>query len=242
MQVTTQLGGLSCRVLQSSEGAPSALMVMAHGFGAPGDDLVGLHEQLVMLAPSLATVRFVFPAAPLSLQSLGYGDARAWWMIDFEKIQALNAGDLQALQEFRKLEPEGMARARAMVLKLVDEAVAQSGLPYSKLLLGGFSQGAMITTDVALRLPERPAALAILSGTLLVEDVWRAKASKRAGLPVLQSHGRLDPVLRFDAAERLRDLLIEAGSPPQWVPFDGAHAIPQPVLTALAQFLAARLG
>ena len=69
--------------------------------------------------------------APLSLQQLGYGDARAWWMIDFDKIQALNAGDLQVLQEFRKQEPEGMAKARALMLKLVDEAVAASGLPFS---------------------------------------------------------------------------------------------------------------
>src|SRR5437763_8486057 len=106
-----------------------------------------------------------------------------------------------------------MAKARAMVLKAVDEVLTQTGLPCSKLLLGGFSQGAMVTTDVALRLPERPAALAILSGTLLTEDVWRAKAKARAGLPIFQSHGRMDPILRFDAAERLRDLLTETGSP-----------------------------
>ena len=241
MQVTTKLGGLECKVLQEGEGAPRALVVMCHGFGAPGDDLVGLHEQLLLLAPSLKGVRFVFPAAPLSLQSMGYGDARAWWLIDFEKIQALNSGDAQALQEFRKAEPEGMSKARAMLLKAVDELTAQTGLPLSKLVLAGFSQGAMITTDVALRLPEPPAALAILSGTLLVEDVWKAKASARAGLPIFQSHGRVDPILRFDAAEQLRDLFNAAGSPPVWVPFDGPHAIPMGVLRKLAEFLAARL-
>jgi phospholipase/carboxylesterase len=228
--------------LQEDEGALRAVVVMCHGFGAPGDDLVGLHEQLLALAPSLRPVRFVFPAAPLSLQSMGYGEARAWWMIDFEKIQALNAGDLAQLEQFRKLEPEGMAKARAMMLKLVDEVLAQTGLPLAKVVLGGFSQGAMIATDVALRLPEPPAALAILSGTLLVEDVWKAKAKARAGLPILQSHGRVDPILRFDAAERLRDLFIEAGSPPQWVPFDGPHAIPAVVLRKLADFLAAHAG
>ena len=241
MQVTTQFGGLDCRVLQASEGAPSAVMVVAHGFGAPGDDLVGLHEQLLLLAPSLKPVRFVFPAAPLSLQAMGAGDARAWWMIDFEKIQALNAGDLRLLQEFRKEEPQGMSKARAMMLKLLDEVLAQTGLPFSKLLLGGFSQGAMIATDLALRLPEPPACLAILSGTLLLEELWTAKARARAGLPVFQSHGRVDPILRFDAAERLRDLLVEAGIKVDWVPFDGPHAIPLVVLRKLAEFLAARI-
>jgi phospholipase/carboxylesterase len=234
-RTTTTLGGLECRVLQESEGPARGVVVLCHGFGAPGDDLVGLHEHLVMLAPPLADVRFVFPAAPMSLQQLGYGDARAWWLIDFEKVQRLNEGDLETLQEFRKVEPDGMAKARALMLKLVDELAVQ--VPLSRMVLGGFSQGAMITTDVALRVPERPAGLAILSGTLLIEEVWRAKAKARAGLPVLQSHGRVDPILRFDAAERLRDLLTEAGSPPEWVPFDGPHAIPMNVLRKLAQFL-----
>lgn len=234
---TTTLGGLECRVLQQTGGAPRGAVVLCHGFGAPGDDLVGLHEHLVMLAPALADVRFVFPAAPMSLAPMGYGDGRAWWLIDFEKVQKLNAGDLETLQEFRKQEPDGMAKARALLLKAVDELVVQSGLPLSKTVLGGFSQGAMITTDIALRLPEPPAGLAILSGTLLIEDVWRAKAKARAGLPVLQSHGRFDPILRFDAAERLRDLLTEAGCPPDFVPFDGPHAIPMNVLRKLAQFL-----
>jgi phospholipase/carboxylesterase len=242
MEVTTQLGGLQCQVLQATEGAPSAVMVLAHGFGAPGTDLVGLHEQLALLEPKLKAVRFVFPAAPLSLQQLGYGDARAWWMIDFEKIQALNAGDATALQEFRKLEPEGMAKARAMMLKLVDEVVAQTQLPFSKLVLGGFSQGAMITTDIALRLPEPPMALAILSGTLLIEDVWAAKAKARAGLPVFQSHGRQDPVLRFDAAEKLRDVLTSGGLRVEWLPFDGQHQIPMGALRKLSQFLGNMLG
>jgi phospholipase/carboxylesterase len=241
MRITTSLGGLECRVLQEGESAPRAAVVMCHGFGAPGDDLVGLYEELLSLAPTLAGVRFVFPSAPLSLAAMGYGDAKAWWLIDFDKIQALNAGDLEALQEFRKQEPEGMAKARAHMLKVVDELTAQTGLPMSKVVLGGFSQGAMITTDIALRLPEAPAALVVLSGTLLVEDVWKQKAKARAGLPIFQSHGRVDPILRFDAAERLREVFTEAGSPPEWVPFDGPHAIPGSVLRKLAQFLAARL-
>ena len=242
MRVTTLLGGLDCRVIQDAEGAPSAVAIICHGFGAPGDDLVGLHPELVLLAPALRSVRFIFPSAPLSLAAMGYGEARAWWLIDFELIQALNSGDPGRLQEFRQTEPEGMSKARAMLLKLVDEVLAATGLPVSKLALGGFSQGAMLATDVALRLPEPPAALAILSGTLLVEDVWRAKATARAGLAVLQSHGTVDPVLRFADAERLRDLLTEAGARVQWVPFDGPHTISLLVLRKLAAFLAEHLG
>jgi len=110
-------------------------------------------------------------------------------------------------------------------------------LPYSHLTLGGFSQGAMIATDVALRLEEPPQGLAILSGTLLLEDTWRAKAKARAGLRVFQAHGRGDPVLSFQAAEALRDLWLDAQAAHEFLPFDGGHTITGEALTRLARFL-----
>lgn len=239
MQRTTRLAGLDCRVLQQTDGPPTAAVVLAHGYGAPGDDLVGLTEMLWQLAPALSTVRFVYPAAPLSLEAMYGGGARAWWNIDMLQVQRLAAADPNALREFRKLEPEGMPAARAAMLKLVDELSVQTGLGLGQLVLGGFSQGAMLTTDVALRLPEAPRALVTLSGTLLLEDAWRAKARARAGLRVFQSHGRRDPILRFDAAELLRDLLVEGGLTVDFHPFDGGHEIPLGVLRSLAAFLTA---
>lgn len=233
------LGGLSCTVVQAKEGPPTAAVILAHGFGAPGDDLVGLHGALIQLCPALAQVRFVFPAAPLSM---GHGmEGRAWWMIDFATIEKLNRGDLNALREFRKVEPAGMPAARAAMLKLVDDVAVQSKLPVGKLVLGGFSQGAMITTDVALRLPEAPLALVAMSGTLLLEEVWAKKAAARAGLPVFQSHGTHDMVLRYDAAELLTQLLTQGGLKVDFTRFEGGHEIPLVVLKNLANFLEKRL-
>ncbi|MBM4779896.1 MAG: phospholipase [Archangiaceae bacterium] len=216
---------------------PDGVVVLCHGFGAPGTDLVGLAEALVAIEPSLAAVRFVFPAAPLDLANLGYGHSRAWWMIDFDVIAQLRTASPEALREFRKNEPEGMPAARKAVHALVGEVMNASRLPYSKLVLGGFSQGAMISTDVALRLEEAPAGLAVLSGTLLTEDVWRKKATARAGLPVFQSHGRVDAVLPFTAARWLEQLLVEAGLAVDFTEFEGGHEIPLEVLHRLAAFL-----
>jgi phospholipase/carboxylesterase len=212
-------------------------MIFCHGFGAPGDDLVGLQSELVHLQPSLASARFHFPAAPLSLGGFGWGDSRAWWMIDVEALVALQQGDPDALREFRKREPDGMAHSRSLLMKLVLDVAAQTGLPMNRIVLGGFSQGAMLATDVTLRLEEAPAGLAILSGTLLLEDRWRAKARARAGLPVFQSHGRQDPLLGFQAAEWLRDLLASSGLAVEFHAFDGGHGIGPDVLPALAAFL-----
>src|SRR5262245_263142 len=112
------LGGLQCQVFAESEpGKPRGAVILCHGFGAPGDDLVPLRAELLQLRPQLAQERFIFPEAPLSL---GPG-SRAWWLIDFETVQRLQRQDPQALREYRKREPEGMAQARAMLRKLVDE-------------------------------------------------------------------------------------------------------------------------
>ena len=133
--------------------------------------------------------------------------------------------------------PPGIIDLRFARRHLVQEVANQTGLPMQKLVLGGFSQGAMIATDVALRLEEAPGALVVLSGTLLIEDAWRTKAKARTGLPVFQSHGRQDPVLPFAAAEWLRDLFVEAGMQHEFVPFDGGHTIGEDALLKLGAFL-----
>jgi phospholipase/carboxylesterase len=234
----TTLAGLDVEVLQQATGKPTGAVVLCHGFGAPGDDLVALHDELVRRAPALAQVRFFFPAAPLALD--GFGSSRAWWLIDVATISRL-ASDPQAMREFRQVEPPGMPAARASVLRLVNEVVTTSDLPFNRLVLGGFSQGAMVTTDVALRTEEACAGLAILSGTLLLEETWRAKAKARSSLAVFQAHGRFDPVLTFSAAEALRDLLREAGLPLEFFPFDGPHTITGGELDHLAAFIEQRL-
>jgi phospholipase/carboxylesterase len=110
------------------------------------------------------------------------------------------------------------------------------------VVLGGFSQGAMVTTDLALRQDEAPAALVILSGTLLTEAEWRTRAPRRKGLSVLQSHGRQDPILPFDDAVALRELLQEAGLSVDFLPFDGPHSIPEEALDRLGALLLSLLG
>jgi len=233
--------GLEVRVAQRTKGPPRAAVVLCHGFGAPGDDLVSLWGEVLERQPSLADVRFYFPAAPLSLGGFGWGDSRAWWMIDLQTMAALNQGTPDALREFRKREVEGLPEARALLAGLVEEIQKDTGLPLGKIVLGGFSQGAMLATDLTLRLPESPAGLVIFSGTLLVEDQWRALAPRRKGLQVLQSHGRQDPLLAFAAAEWLRDLLGGAGLDVQFLPFDGGHTLTLEVVDALAGFLEKRV-
>jgi phospholipase/carboxylesterase len=224
----TRLGDLDARITGDDTGGP--VVVLLHGFGAPGDDLVALGEWLD--AP--AGTRFVFPEAPLELNGL-YGDARAWWMIDLE---SLGGGPVDRSGEV----PDGLASARAQVIGLLEAVRDSLGVADDQVVLGGFSQGAMLSLDVALHTERAFAGLALLSGTLLAERIWAPRMAARRGLPVLQSHGDQDGILSYAAAGRLRDALIAAGLAVEWHAFRGGHEIPPDVLRALGRFLTARLG
>jgi len=200
-------------------------VVLLHGFGAPGDDLVPLARVLDV------PMRFVFPEAPIALGGM-YGPGRAWWPLDLVKLEAeLRAG---TLRDRRAEVPEGLAEARAQVTQMLDELATR--FP-GKLVLGGFSQGAMLALDVALHRETPPAAVVLLSGTLLAESEWQPRFERLRGVPVFQSHGRHDPLLPFSIAEMLRDQLRAAGAALDWNAFAGGHEIP-PVLAALRELLA----
>jgi phospholipase/carboxylesterase len=232
--ITTELGELTCRVVGARE--PRLLVVLCHGYGAPGTDLVPLASEILHLRPELAEqVRFLFPEAPTTLPGF-FAEARAWWHIDVSRYEAaMRSG---TLRDMRTEIPEGLPPSRRLLMGLIDAAQRETGLPMSRVVLGGFSQGAMLATDVTLRSEEAPAALVALSGTLLCEDEWRPRAAARAGLQVLQSHGRMDPILPFEAAEWLRDLFVESGMKVNFIPFDSVHTIPSEALVALAALIA----
>ena len=232
------IGGLDCCVVDALPAgvSPQTIVVLCHGFGAPGTDLVPFGPELLDHSPKLAErVQFLFPAAPLDLSDVGMPEGRAWWHLDMAKLQrAMTTGEFRDL---RTEHPEGLDFARERLLALIAEWSERSGVPLSRFVLGGFSQGAMLATEATLHLGENPAGLIVLSGTLLNEVVWRELVSRHAGLLVLQSHGTTDPILPFVAAEWLRDMLLEAKASVEFIPFRGGHAIPMPVFERVAAML-----
>jgi phospholipase/carboxylesterase len=215
-------------------GGTGPMVVLLHGYGAPGDDLVSLARQLAV-DPS---VRFAFPAAPHALE-LGLpngASGRYWWPIDMLELQrAIISNDLATLTG---RVPAGLTEARAAIVELLDALEREHGARREALVLGGFSQGAMLATDVTLRSERPPAALAILSGSLIAKAEWLPLMKGRAGLPVLQSHGRADPVLSYEIAETLRRELTAAGLLLDFVAFNGGHGIPNGALEGLTKLVA----
>ncbi|MEO6775468.1 MAG: dienelactone hydrolase family protein [Kofleriaceae bacterium] len=228
-----EIAGLTTRIVGPAPGHDDAKLtvILLHGFGAPGDDLVDLARYLEVPA------RFVFPEAPLPLGGM-YGDARAWWLLDLARLEAeLHSGD----PHDRSAElPEGLAEARAQVSRFVDQIAARFATTTEHIVLGGFSQGAMVALDVALHRTDRLAGVVLMSGTLIAESEWSPRMAQLAGTPVFQSHGRTDALLPFAVAETLRDKLRGAGALVEWQPFAGGHELPPGVLAELATFLRAR--
>ena len=234
-----KLGGLTTRVIDAlpEDTGPSLAVVLCHGFGAPGGDLVPFAPAMLDASGKLAgAARFYFPEGPLDLSSIGMWGSRAWWMIDMDALNRAMA-DNTFRDRARNDRPDGMLEARAMVQKLVEEVKEETGLPTSRIALGGFSQGSMVTMDVAFQLEQNPAALIAWSGTLLNEDEWRERSQHHAGMKVLQSHGRQDPLLSYAWAEDLRDVLVEVGADVEFVPFDGPHTIPDEALIRTVSLL-----
>lgn len=226
-----RLGGLKTRAVDALDGDPSLAVVVCHGFGAPGTDLIPIGRMMLQGSVKLAgSARFYFPEGPLDLSSMGMWGSRAWWEIDIEALnRAINEGTFR--DRTRNDRPVGMVEARQQLMKLVDDVKEQTGLPTSRIALGGFSQGAMLTVDVALQLETNPAALFAWSGTLLNEQEWRERGKLHPGLRVFQSHGRQDPLLPFAWAEHLRDTLSEIGADVEFLPFDGPHTVAEESIT-----------
>ena len=225
------------KVRMTGSPTPKRWIVLCHGYGAPGTDLVPLAKELVRMKPELKSdTIFLFPEAPITLDmGLPWMESRAWWHIDIGRFErAIRSGDLRSLTE---AEPDGLPHARGLLQECLHEASTELGLPMKELILGGFSQGSMLTADLALRMDEGPKALCILSGTLLNAKKWESLATAKAPMKIFQSHGREDPILPFQVSIWLRDMLLEKKHEVRFSAFDGGHGIPASVLREMGAFL-----
>ncbi len=232
-----QLGQLNCVVVQPESGEEiRKIMVLCHGFGAPGEDLVGIAEELLERTASPDGVQLIFPAAPLSLDELGMPGGRAWWLLSIAKLVA--AMEEGRFEQVREEVPEGIDTARNYLTETIEIALERSSLTAAQLVLGGFSQGAMLAMDVACRgLNAPPAAMCLYSGALICEKQWRLAAPKLAACQVVQSHGKQDPILPFTMGVWLRDLLLKSNCNVDFIEFNGPHTIPLEAIERTSQLL-----
>jgi phospholipase/carboxylesterase len=213
-------------IRKGGKGPPT--LVLLHGYASSAEQWIP-YTQTISFPPQ---GRFLFPQAPEKTpRTDGAPDGRAWWNLDLAAHHRPGKDGIDLVRE----DPKGLERAARQVRRLLSIEGNSATCPF---VLGGFSQGAMVSCQIAFASDEPMAALVIMSGTLINETTWRGQLARRKGLPVFISHGRNDTIFPFDLAERLQAELAAAGLAVTFVPFEGGHEIPAEVVIALGDFLA----
>jgi phospholipase/carboxylesterase len=166
----------------------------------------------------------------------GHETGRAWYFIDALGIRQRieNGAPPYPLQDE---VPPGMVDALGKLHQCVDALVSDHAVDPSRLVVGGFSQGAVMATDFALHRRPLVAGLAVLSGRLLSPERMAAPLREIGSrLRVLQTHGVSDPVIPLRNGEALRAVLENQGAEVEWHPYSGGHAITTDVRDALGAF------
>jgi phospholipase/carboxylesterase len=228
---------LSSIVVRHASQAPECLAVFCHGFGAPGDDLAGLAEWMLEECEKIDVVPLlVFPAAPIDLSDEDMPGGRAWWRLNMARL--MQATMTNSFDEIRSEIPEGIDEARNQLVELIDGTRRQFDLATTPLLLGGFSQGAMLAMDTAVRgLEKPPEGMALYSGALICEHAWKRAVNRLAETDTFQSHGRQDPILPIQTGKWLSDLIAPNCRSHQWHAFNGPHTIPPEAIVGTCKLM-----
>ena len=200
--------------LPPTKGSATHLVVLCHGYGADGNDLIGLAPHWQRLLPTAA---FVAPNAPERCPGAGY----QWF-----PISRLDP------QEVRR----GVESAASALNSFLDAELARLGLSFDRLMLVGFSQGTMLSLHVGLRRATRPAAIVGYSGMLAAPEELPDVRSNAP--PVLLVHGDADTMIPVQAMFAAATALGRAGVPVQWHMSSGTpHSIDPDGLTLGGSFL-----
>jgi phospholipase/carboxylesterase len=177
----------------ASKASPKQLVVLCHGLGADGHDLIDLAPTW---AHALPNALFISVDAPFPHES-GFG--RQWWSVEDRSPTVMDAG---------------VRRAASFLSAFIDAELDRLALPAAAYALMGFSQGAMTALFTGLRRVVAPRAILAFSGALVAPETLPAELANRA--PVLLVHGEADDVVPVhrshdaEAALRAANVPVEA--------------------------------
>ena len=212
---------------QNPARSADASVIWLHGLGADGNDFVSLPAQLGV--SSEVAIRYVFPHAPVIPVTLNMGmEMRAWY-----DIVSLDA---------RGQDKDGIHRSAASIRELVDQEIAR-GVPSSRIVLGGFSQGAAMALFSGLRYPAPLGGVVALSGYLPLHESLPAEAAEaNQRIEILQVHGLHDDTVPYRLGQASATLLQAAGYHVQWHEYAMAHQVCLEEVQEIGRWLTRILG
>lgn len=206
-------------------GNPEYSVIWMHGLGADGHDFEPIVPFLGL--PSGKSVRFVFPHAlrrPITIN--GGMVMRAWY-------------DIVQISTSRGQDKAGIRHSADKIRALIDHEIAR-GIPASRIVLAGFSQGGAMALHVGLRYPQTLAGIMVLSGYLLFPERLQSEHSKaNAATPVFIGHGTQDPMVPFSLGQATVTALQGGQWPLEWHDYPVPHSVSQEELADVGQWLQA---
>ncbi len=198
-------------------------IVLVHGYGASFEDLYPLHSYI----KDHKNFDWYFPNGHLEIP-MGYISGRAWFPID---MQALTQAQMSGThRDFKNINPEGFELALDKLdsfIKALDS--------YEELIIGGFSQGAMLLSHLIFKNYTNLKAALLLSGVLVNNNLFQSYPNKE--LKVFQSHGKQDEILSFLGAVDLKNELMNKGCKSEFHEFNGGHEIPLNIIQKMSDFV-----
>lgn len=204
------------RLGPASGGPARQLVILLHGYGADGNDLIGLGRSWAPLLPDAA---FVSPNAPHPCGMSPMG--REWFPLDMRDVD-----------EYAR----GVASSLPVLNGFIDKELKEHGLTARDLALVGFSQGTMMALAAGLSRDDPPAAILGYSGALAMAEFAPDIAQKAPKIFLV--HGDMDNVIPVEAQAIVREQLAAIGVPVEWHICRGlAHGIDQEGLMLGGGFL-----
>ena len=207
---------------------PTVAIIWLHGLGADGNDFVPLVRELDL--KGLGGIRFVFPHAKTIPVTVNGGYVmRAWY-------------DITGAELVRREDENGLRASQQEVEAFIAREKAR-GIPASRIILAGFSQGCAMTIQAGLRHPEPLAGMICLSGYVpLSAKLGMERTQESLQTPIFMAHGRHDNVVPFNRAEQSRDLLVSLGYQVEWHEYAMQHSVCLEEVQAMSAFFKKVLG
>ena len=200
------------------ENAKPPLLLLLHGFGSNEKDLFGLADEF---DPRFLVVS---PRAPLTVREGSY----AWFPVDFTPQGPVHDEKLAE-------------KSRVQLVQFVDFCLDELGADARQVFVGGFSQGAIMASSLALTEPEKVAGAVLMSGRVLPEVVaLPVDTLRRRQVPYLVVHGTADQVLPIHHGRQSREALRSVGIEPEYHEFAMPHTISDASLALVKEWLRTR--
>lgn len=203
--------------------SPSYAVIWLHGLGADGNDFAPIVPELG-LPPQLA-VRFIFPHAPLRPVTINNGYVMPAWY------------DVRSL-DLSQIEDEAGIRASQRQVEALVRHEEARGIPTSRIVLAGFSQGGAIALHTALRHKALLGGVLALSTYLPLPHTLHSEVSPaNSCLPIFMAHGTADSVIPIAQGITSRNWLKEHGHAIEWREYPMAHSVCQEEITDIGKWL-----